>query len=125
MSFQINGLVLLVSTDPRLRITLGVHSHMITESQVTSLFGRLVGLLDQYPEAVGVGEVGLDLTMACRHNCRNGADAVVRNLRDSADSCSLSSSLRSNLTKFLFFMRAIGILVRRLQKSLIYFAVWI
>ena len=38
-----------VRADPRLGITLGVHPHMITESQVTSLFDRLAGLLDQYP----------------------------------------------------------------------------
>ena len=30
-----------VWADPRLRVTLGVHLHMITDSQVTSLFGRL------------------------------------------------------------------------------------
>ena len=38
-----------VRADPRLGITLSVHPHMITESQVTSLFGRLEGLLGQYP----------------------------------------------------------------------------
>ena len=59
--------------DPRLRKTLNVHSHMLTESQVTSLFGRLERLLGQYPEAVGVAEVGLDLTTACCHNCYDHA----------------------------------------------------
>ncbi|MCG8046072.1 MAG: TatD family hydrolase, partial [Candidatus Thiodiazotropha endolucinida] len=58
-----------VRADPRLRITLGVHPHMITNDQVDQLYGRLKGLLDTYPESVGVGEVGLDLTTQCRHGC--------------------------------------------------------
>lgn len=60
-----------VRADPRLRITLGVHPHMITDNQVDSLYGNLKGLLNRYPEAVGIGEVGLDLTTKCKHNCNN------------------------------------------------------
>ena len=53
--------------DPRLRITLGVHPHLITESQVESLFSQLKRLVDK----VGIGEVGLDLTTECRLGCYN------------------------------------------------------
>lgn len=56
-----------VRADPRLRISLGVHPHMITGNQVHTLYSRMEGLLRQYPEAVGIGEVGLDLTTQCRH----------------------------------------------------------
>ena len=60
-----------VRADPRLRITLGVHPHLIIESQVESLFGQLKRLVGKYPEAVCIGEVGLDLTTECRHGCYN------------------------------------------------------
>ena len=60
-----------VRADPRLRFTLGVHPHMITETEVESLFGQLKRQVDKYPEAVGIGEVGLDLTTKCRHGCYN------------------------------------------------------
>ena len=50
-----------------LRNTLSVQPHMIIESQVTSLSGRLEGLLRLYPKTVKVGEVGLDLTTAYHH----------------------------------------------------------
>ena len=60
-----------VWADPRLRVTLGIHPHMITDSQVTSLFGRLEGLIAKHPESIGIGEVGLDLTTECRHNYHN------------------------------------------------------
>lgn len=60
-----------VRADPRLRITLGVHPHMITDSQVDLLFNNLKGLLNRFPEAVGIGEVGLDLTTKCTHRCNN------------------------------------------------------
>ena len=57
--------------DPRLKITLGVHPHMIIESQVKSLFGQLERLVGEFPETVGIGEVGLDLTTECRHGYHN------------------------------------------------------
>ena len=60
-----------VRADPRIRFTLGVHPHMVTESLVESLFGQLQRMVDKYPEAVGIGEVGLDLTTECRHGCYN------------------------------------------------------
>ena len=72
--FAIANYVLLsdhVRADPRIRFTLGVHPHMVTESQVESLFGQLQRMIDKYPEAVGIGEVGLDLTTECRHGCYN------------------------------------------------------
>ena len=90
-----------VRADPRLRITLGVHPHMITENQVTSLFGRLEGLLGQYPEAVGVGEVGLDLTKACRHNCRDSAGCRSRKLKGQCRFLRLAFQLAKQLDKVL------------------------
>ena len=87
--------------DQRLRITLGVHPHMITENQVTSLFGRLEGLLGQYPEAVGVGEVGLDLTTACRHNCRDRAGCRSRKLKGQRRFLRLAFQLAKQLDKVL------------------------
>lgn len=63
-----------VMTDPRLRITLGVHPHLITPEDRDSLYGRLEGLVKRYPEAVGIGEVGIDHTSKCfRGQCRGGA----------------------------------------------------
>ena len=90
-----------VRADPRLRITLGVLPHMITETQVTSLFGRLEGLLGQYPEAVGVGEVGLDLTTACRHNCRDRAGCRSRKLKGQRRFLRLAFQLAKQLDKVL------------------------
>ena len=58
-----------VRTDPRLRFTLGVHPHMITETEVELLYDQLKGMVEKYPEAVGIGEVGLDLTTKCLHGC--------------------------------------------------------
>ena len=60
-----------VRADHRVRITLGAHPHMITLNEVNSLYGRLKSLLDRNPEAVGIGEVGLDLTTKCKHGCYN------------------------------------------------------
>ena len=45
--------------------------HLITESQVESLFSQFKRLVVKYPEAVVIGEVGLDLTTECRHGCYN------------------------------------------------------
>ena len=90
-----------VRADPRLQITLSVHLHMITETRVTSLFGRLEGLLGQYPEAVGVGEVGLDLTMACPHNCRDRAGCRSRKLKGQRQFLWLAFQLAKQLDKVL------------------------
>ena len=49
-----------VRADPRIRFTLGVNPHMITESQVESLFGQLQRMVDTCPEVVG-----LDRTTEC------------------------------------------------------------
>ena len=91
-----------VRADPRLQITLGVHPHMITESQVTSLFGRMKGLLGQYPEAVGECEVGLDLTTACRHNWRDRASCRSWKLKGQRRFLRLAFQLEKQLDKVLF-----------------------
>ncbi|MCG8035189.1 MAG: TatD family hydrolase, partial [Candidatus Thiodiazotropha taylori] len=52
--------------DSRLKFTLGVHPHMITDVKAKSLFQKLKDKLDEFPEAVGIGEVGLDFTTTCR-----------------------------------------------------------
>ncbi|MCG8035097.1 MAG: TatD family hydrolase [Candidatus Thiodiazotropha taylori] len=60
-----------VRMDPRLKITLGVHPHLITNDDCDTLYGRLERLLQKHPEAVGIGEVGIDHTSKCYHNrCR-------------------------------------------------------
>ena len=48
---------------------MGVHPHMITETEVELLYDQLKGMVEKYPEAVGIGEVGLDLTTKCLHGC--------------------------------------------------------
>ena len=91
-----------VRAHPRLRITLGVHPHMITESQVASLFGRLEGLLGQYPEPLEWVRLAWTLLRRAVIIAVTMWAAVVGNLRDSANSCGLPSSLRNNLIKSLF-----------------------
>ena len=50
-----------VRADTRLRFTLGVHPHLITGSEVYSYYSELEKMLHDFPEAVGIGEVGLVL----------------------------------------------------------------
>ena len=57
-----------MGTDPKLKFTLGVHPHLITLENCESLFQKLVGKPEEFPEALGIDEVGLDHTTTCRCN---------------------------------------------------------
>ena len=68
-----------VRVDPRLRFTLGVHPHLVTGAEVYSFYSRLEDMLRRYPEAVGIGEIGLDLTTTCRHRyCFSGSKSACK-----------------------------------------------
>lgn len=54
--------------DPRIRVTLGVHPHVIKKSTAMHYFHKLEDIVSLNPTAVGIGEVGLDLTTTC--HCR-------------------------------------------------------
>ncbi len=52
--------------DPLLRFTVGVHPHRMLGGTASSHFSRLESLVQRHPQAVGIGEVGLDFTTDCR-----------------------------------------------------------
>lgn len=56
----------LVGADSRVSFTLGVHPHLLFKDTVDFMFSKLVRELEKHPEAVAVGEVGLDFTTTCR-----------------------------------------------------------
>ena len=60
---------------PKVKYTIGIHPHRIMPNLALSLFNKLKNKLAQNPEAVGIGEVGLDGTTDCRcavnHNSVN------------------------------------------------------
>lgn len=62
-----------MGTDPILKFTLGIHPHMLKDNLATFFFNQLKNKLEEFPEALGIGEVGLDLTTSCR--CRQTHDA--------------------------------------------------
>ena len=65
--------------DTRLRFTLGVHPHLITGSDFYSYYGDLERMLHDFPEAVGIGEAGLDYTTSCRHRfCYTGSKSACK-----------------------------------------------
>lgn len=59
--------------EPRLKFTLGIHPHVIAKGMATFLFNKLKKQFEEYPQAVGIGEISLDLTSACK--CRQTHDA--------------------------------------------------
>ena len=68
-----------VRADTRLRFTLGIHPHLLTGSEVYSYYGELERMLHDFPEAVGIGEVGLDYTTSCRHRfCYTGSKSACK-----------------------------------------------
>ena len=60
---------------PKVKYTIGIHPHRIMPNLALSLFNKLKNKLAQNPEAVGIGEVGLDGITDCRcavnHNLVN------------------------------------------------------
>ena len=55
-----------VTGEPRLRFTLGIHPHVLVKNRPLSEFKKLERLLEDYPEAVGIGEIGIDHTTRCK-----------------------------------------------------------
>ena len=62
-----------ISRNP-VRCTIGIHPHRIMPNLALSLFSKLKNKLAEHPEAVGIGEVGLDGTTDCR--CAENHDPV-------------------------------------------------
>ena len=52
--------------DPRLRFTLGIHPHVLAKGRPLDEFKKLQDMLENYPEAVGIGEIGIDHTTRCK-----------------------------------------------------------
>ena len=65
-----------VREDPRIKLTFGIHPHMIVKAPFSAAIDqsrRLEEMLGRHPEAVGIGEVGLDFTATC--TCSSGHDS--------------------------------------------------
>jgi Tat protein secretion system quality control protein TatD with DNase activity len=50
----------------RISFSLGVHPHLLLPSNVHQMFARLEKQFERYPQAIAIGEVGLDFTTTCR-----------------------------------------------------------
>ncbi|XP_060606943.1 3'-5' ssDNA/RNA exonuclease TatD-like [Ruditapes philippinarum] len=61
--------------DSRVSVTVGVHPHMLFIGTYNGSFRKLEALVNDTPRVVGIGEVGLDFTTACR--CRQSHDRTV------------------------------------------------
>ena len=55
-----------VADDPKLRFTLDILPHVLDKNRAESKFARLKTRLEEYPQAVGIGEIGIDLTTTCK-----------------------------------------------------------
>ena len=60
-----------MGADPKLKFTLGIHPHIITMDNYQSQYFKLERKLEACPEALGIGEIGLDHTTTCRCNERH------------------------------------------------------
>ena len=61
--------------DPRIKLTFGIHPHMIAKAPFSAAIDQsrhLEEMLGRYPEAIEIGEVGLDFTATC--TCSLGHD---------------------------------------------------
>ena len=88
-----------VIADPGLRITLGIHPRMITYPQVDIC--SLKKLLDQYPSAFGIGEVGLDFTTVCKHKYHDKTICRAQSIRGQRRFLRLSFNLAESTGKVL------------------------
>ena len=50
----------------RQRFTLGIHPHVLAKGRSLAEFKKLESMLESYPEAVGIGEIGVDHTTRCK-----------------------------------------------------------
>ena len=55
-----------VGDDPKLRFMLGIHPYVLDKNRAESEFARLKTRLEEYPQAVGIDEIGIDLTTTCK-----------------------------------------------------------
>ena len=53
--------------DSRLKFTLGLHPHMVTKANYEFYLQKIEYMFQQHPQALGVGEIGYDLTSTCKH----------------------------------------------------------
>ena len=67
----------LIGTDSKFSFTLGVHPHLLYKNNHEYMFTKLKHQLETYPEAVAIGEIGLDFTTTCRcSSAHNRQDCV-------------------------------------------------
>lgn len=57
-----------VRDESRLKYTVGVHPNLINRLSISSQFQQLVRQINNHPDAVGIGEIGLDMTWTCGCN---------------------------------------------------------
>ena len=67
--------------DSRLKFTLGLHPHMVTRDNYEFYLQEIEHMLQQYPQAVKVGEIGYDLTSTCNHSHHRNKGKCVREQR--------------------------------------------
>lgn len=84
--------------DDRLKYTLGIHPHLITKTTAPYYLNKLEGMIHEHPEALGIGEIGLDFTTDCRHGTAHNGK-VCRMAKINAQRQFLRSALQ--LTKRL------------------------
>ena len=74
-----------VASDPRIKITLRLHPHMVLAQTWQTDLARLRGLTRTHPDFVGIGEVGLDFTTTCkcrtRHNMQQCRTSKIESQR--------------------------------------------
>lgn len=68
-----------MGVDPKLKFTLGIHPHMITMNNYESQYSKLERKLEACPEALGIGEIGLDHTTTCRCNEKHNKTLCIEN----------------------------------------------
>ena len=65
-----------VGEDPRIKLTFGIHPHMIAKAPFLAAIDqsrRLEEMLGRHPKTVGIGEVSLNFTATC--TCSSGHDS--------------------------------------------------
>ena len=103
--------------DPRIKLTFGIHPHMIAKAPFLAAIDqsrRLEEMFGKHPEALGIGEVGLDFTATCR--CSSGHDSrkcIASKIDAQRRFLRPTLQLAKQLVRFLLCMSGITILERR------------
>lgn len=97
-----------------------------SDSQCDLLFNNLKCLLNRFPEAVGIGEVSLDLTTKCVHRCNNQQHCRDQKLLGQRRFLRLAFQLakKQNKVLFLHILYEIAVLVKRQRKYSISLKKW-